>query len=216
MKKCVIFDLDGTLLYTLEDLADSMNSVLENRGFPVHPLEKYNRLVGNGVAQLVLDSLPRGVVDESGAILKEYKYTYNKRWNNKTRPYDGITKLLNSLIDKGLKVAVFSNKPQGAMELCLNEFFGDINFSLVRGARENFPLKPSPDGVDEILKELNCSKSETVFVGDSSVDMKTAKNAKLTAIGVLWGYRSRDEILANGADFLAETADDILKIIERD
>lgn len=209
MKKAVIFDLDGTLLYSLEDLADSLNKALTHFKYPTHPLESYNTLVGNGVKKLIEDALPLGNYDTNGEILKMYLDIYNKNWDNKTRPYKGIIEMLQCLKDNGIKLAVFSNKPQLSTEKCVNHFFNKDIFDIVRGAQDGFPLKPSGAGLLEIINELGLNKNEILYIGDSSVDMLTASDVNVDPLAVLWGYRTEEELKDHGATNFASTPKDI-------
>jgi phosphoglycolate phosphatase len=202
--KAVIFDLDGTLLDTLDDLADSMNDVLEARGFPVHDAEAYKTFVGSGAEKLVSRALPAEQRDDNiiAECLKEFRKNYSDNWNNKTTPYDGIPELLNELTDKGIKMAVLSNKPHQYTELCVKELLPDWDFKKVLGQREGVPIKPDPFAPLEISAFFDLPPQDFIFLGDSDVDMRTAVNAGMYAIGALWGFRPELELRKAGADRL--------------
>ncbi len=199
--KGVIFDLDGTLLDTLEDIANSMNQVLEKRGFPTHPDEAYLRFVGSGADTLIARALPKeqrddGIVEQ---CLNEFQKVYEANWNNMTRPYVGIPELLDTLKKENIKIAVLSNKPQHFTDLCVNELLGDWEFDYVLGQKDGMPLKPDPKGASEISDELNIPAEDFIFLGDSDIDMKTAVNAGMFPLGALWGFRTERELLDSGA-----------------
>jgi len=199
--KAVIFDLDGTLLDTLEDLADAMNHTLEERGFPTHPVLAYRYFVGNGVAKIVERTLPPEkrnralMADCSKAFLKEY----DRNWNRKTKPYDGVPELLDTLTLKQIPMAVFTNKPHEFAERCIREFLPKWKFKAVFGQREGHPMKPDPTVPLEIAEQLNIPPRQFLYLGDSDVDMKTAVNAQMLPVGALWGFRSEKELRDSGA-----------------
>lgn len=214
--KTIIFDLDGTLLNTLEDLADSANYTMEKMGFPTHSLEKFNYFVGNGVPKLLERCLPEDKrtpenIEAARTIFAEY---YNIHFADKTKPYEGVAELLDNLKKSGVKTAVASNKSDEFTQSIVKRFFGDT-FDMVQGAKENVPKKPAPDIAFGIMEKLGASPENTYFAGDSNVDMFTAKNAGVAAIGCLWGFRTKDELLEGGADFLAEKPMDIFDILEK-
>jgi phosphoglycolate phosphatase len=200
--KAVIFDLDGTLLDTLEDLADSMNEVLEKREFPVHDTEAYKNFVGSGAEKLVTRSLPNDQRSENivAECLKEFRQNYSNNWNNKTTPYDGIPDLLNELTHREIKMAVLSNKPHKFTELCVKEILSDWKFNLVLGQRDGIPIKPDPAAPLEIAGEFDIPAEEFIFLGDSDIDMRTAVNADMYALGALWGFRTEEELHKAGAN----------------
>lgn len=213
--KTIIFDLDGTLVNSLADLAASSNYALRRFGYPEHPIEKFNYFVGNGVPKLIERCLPEserseGKIAAVKAVFDEY---YGAHYADKTRPYEGIGSLLERLKAAGVKTAVASNKTDGFVKNIADRFFGGI-FDSVKGGRADIPKKPAPDIVFEIMRELEAVPENTYFAGDSNVDMYTAKNAGIKAIGCLWGFRTKEELLEGGADFLAESPLDIYKILE--
>lgn len=200
MKKLVIFDLDGTLLNTLEDLSEAVNSMLKLRGFPLHTVEEYREMVGHGIHNLVRRSLPQTMEVDDAYIedcVADFKDYYSAHIDVHTRPYPGMVELLKELQALGVKMAVASNKFQEGTEHLMKEFFPEINFVAVLGNREGYPLKPSSAIVEEILSKANVSKEESVMVGDSPTDMLTAANAGIDAIAVSWGYRTKEELAGN-------------------
>jgi phosphoglycolate phosphatase len=211
----IIFDLDGTLLNTISDLAHSTNFALEKNGFPVHPIETYKYFVGNGINKLFERALPEGGKTEENInrIRKDFLLYYDHHNTEYTKPYEGIPELLKFLQLKGLKIAVASNKYQQATEKLISRFFPEVKFSSVFGQREGIPAKPDPTVVYEILKVADIPTAEVLYVGDSAVDMKTAINSGITSVGVTWGFRLRSELEANGAVYIAESITDIINLI---
>lgn len=197
MKKLILFDLDGTLLNTIEDLGEAVNYALALEGLPQHKMDKFPAMVGRGIRNLVKSAMPEehraddAYVDKCLSIFKEY---YSNHIDVHTRPYPGMPGLLRDLNDRGIKLAVLSNKFQEGAEVLVNEFFGDIPFVCVLGNREGCPLKPDPAVVDEVLARSGMQKHDTVLVGDSIPDMLTAQNAGIDALAVTWGYCSADEL----------------------
>ena len=212
MEKCVIFDLDGTLLYTLEDLQDAVNSALRFCNFKERTLNEIRNFVGNGVVLLMERAIPDGrknpLFDE---CLNCFYKNYSGNVNEKTHPYDGIPELLYSLNKNGVKLAVNSNKYDTAVKDLCRIYFPQIQIAI--GAREGIETKPAPYGVNDILKFLNVSKKNTFFIGDSSVDIQTAKNAGIKSIGVTWGYRSKESLIDAGADFTVDKPQEIIDIV---
>lgn len=215
--RAVIFDLDGTLLDTLDDLADSMNTVLRDHGLPPHPVDSYRRFVGDGVTNLVLRALPetaRARADREPAwlraLVEAMRSEYGRRWSGKTRPYPGVPELLAALRGRGIRLAVLSNKPHDFCGTITDHFLGRHTFDRVLGARAGVPHKPDPAGVLEILKAFGLPATAVLYVGDSSTDMDTARAAGLVAVGVLWGFRSRDELTEHGATILLDHPGDLL------
>ncbi len=214
--KAVVFDLDGTLLDTLDDLGDSMNSVLDRHGLPVHDLESYKYMIGDGVEFLVRRALP-GSMDDPETVsrfVSEYRAEYEKNWNNRTSPYDGIIELIESLHSLKLRLAVLSNKPHDFTEICVREFLPFEKFDIILGHRPGRNPKPDPDGAIEIAAFLKISPERILYLGDTDVDMKTAVTAGMYPVGVLWGFRTGDELKNNGARILIEKPKDILKLLE--
>lgn len=216
--RAAIFDLDGTLLDTLDDLADSANFMLQSQGYPTHPRDEYKVYVGDGVRVLMERILPEDrrlpeVIEECAAV---YQRAYTERWNAKTRPYAGIPELLTELSAKDIKLAVLSNKPHGFTLQCIEHFLAPWKWSVILGMRDHVPKKPDPAGALEILDQIEVSPSECLYLGDTNTDMQTAKAAGLHAVGVLWGFRDRQELVDNGAETLLEHPQDLLKLLSGD
>lgn len=190
--KLVLFDLDGTLIDTLEDLAEAVNHALRLRGYPLHSLEEYRRMVGHGVRNLVLQALPEALQGDDALIdaaLADFKAFYTAHIDVHTRPYPGMQDLLGDLHAAGVRMAVASNKFQAGTEQLIHEFFPEIPFVAILGNREGYPLKPDPEIVGEVLRAAGLPREAAVLVGDSGTDMKTAENGGIAAIAVGWGYR---------------------------
>jgi phosphoglycolate phosphatase len=215
--KAVIFDLDGTLLDTIDDIADSMNEVLGRYGLPLHSVDEYKIFVGDGVTNLVNRSAAAAPAagHSLSQIETEYRAEYIKRQADKTKPYDGMPETLSALAQRGIKMAVFSNKPYNATLEVVAHYFPGIYFDAIIGQRPGYPIKPNPSGAMEILEIFGLPREEVLYVGDTGTDMQTAKAAGLKAVGALWGFRERDELVQNGADILAERPQGILKYCTR-
>ena len=213
--KAVIFDLDGTLLNTLEDLTDSTNAALQQYSYPTRTIDEVRRFVGNGVRLLMIRAVPGGesnpLFEETFAQFKEY---YGEHCNDNTKPYEGMIELLETLKSKGYSVAIVSNKIDFAVkELSALYFKGIVPVAI--GEKEGVRRKPAPDTVREALKELGRTAEEAVYVGDSDVDIETAKNADMPCISVLWGFRDLEFLEEHGAKRYARTAEDVLKLVEQ-
>lgn len=209
----VIFDLDGTLVDTLDDLTDSVNFALSSFGFPKRNREEVRSFVGNGVRRLVYLSVPDGTDEEtSEKCLGVFREHYKNNSRNKTKPYDGIIPLLEKLCDSGVKTAVVTNKMQAAAKDIVEFYFGD-KISLTVGQVDGVAQKPNPDGVLFALEKLGAEKESTVYVGDSEVDCLTARNAGVDCIGVTWGFRSAQTLKESGAKIIVDEPLDILKEI---
>jgi phosphoglycolate phosphatase len=211
----VLFDLDGTLLDTLEDIADAANAVLASLGLPTHPLAAYKLFVGEGVRRLLEKALPKTKRDAAIVAIGAERFNdeYARRWNAKTRPYDGIAELLASLRDRQLPLAVLSNKPQSFTEQCVDHYFPAGTFTCVLGQREGIPPKPDPAGALETASRLSLPPDKIAYLGDSSIDMQTAVRAGMHPIGAAWGFRSREELLASGAAAVIERPDHLLAVL---
>ena len=210
--KYIIWDLDGTLLNTIEDLHASVNYALEKYGQPLKTLKETTRNVGNGIRLLISRSLEGG--EENPAIeevFSAFKAHYAENCLNLTRPYDGITDLLQKLKASGVKMAVVSNKIDFAVKDLRDRFFPWLDVAM--GEQEGIARKPAPDMVYKAMEELGATAEETVFVGDSEVDVVTAKNAGLPCIAVLWGFREKDELTAVGGKDFAENADELAALL---
>jgi len=211
--KAVIFDLDGTLLDTLEDIAISVNYVLKKFDKEPIPINEYRYLVGSGALKLMQDTLPG--IDEKGIkkALNFFEEHYAKQYNKNTKLYKDIGKLLTFLQNRGVKLTILSNKPNSFTKLCAVKYLRNWNFEAVYGIREQIPRKPSPDGAIEIMKELHVEPKDCLFVGDTKIDMITAKNAGIDSIGVLWGFRDKNELEQNGAKYISASPSDTIKLI---
>ena len=215
MKKLVIFDLDGTLLNTIEDLGNAANYALSRNGYPTHSLASYPFFVGNGVRNLIRKALPDDARTDSiiDSLLKDFKEYYNEHNTDCTKPYDGIVELLRKLQDNGVKMAVASNKYQQATEKIIASYFGDIDFVAVYGQRDGVNVKPDPSVVFSILADAKVPKSDVLYVGDSGVDMETARRACVDSVGVTWGFRSEKELNEYHADRIVNKVSDIFDIV---
>ena len=215
MKKLVIFDLDGTLLNTIADLAHSTNHALRQNGFPTHDVKEYNFFVGNGINRLFERALPEGEKTEENVlrVRNEFIPYYDIHNADDSCPYPGISALLSYLQSAGIQIAVASNKYQAATRKLIAHFFPSIQFTEVLGQREGVKAKPDPSIVNEIVERASISKENALYVGDSDVDMQTAINSEVTSCGVTWGFRPRTELEKYAPDHIAEKAEDILKFI---
>lgn len=209
----VIFDLDGTLTNTLEDLQSSVNFALREFGFPERSIDEVRSFVGNGVRLLMFLSVPENTPEETAeeclAVFKEY---YKNNSLVRTKPYDGIIPMLEKLKESGVKTAVVTNKMNEAAQEIVRIFF-DVLIEETLGQIDGVAQKPQPDGINRVLSMLGVSKEKAVYVGDSEVDCLTAVNAGIPCIGVSWGFRDKSVLLENGADFIADTPEDILSLI---
>lgn len=211
MKKLVIFDLDGTLLNTIADLAQSTNHALAALGYPTHKEEAYHLMVGNGINKLFERALPEGAKTEENVlrVRKEFVPYYDLHNADKSRPYPGIPQLLEELQARGIQLAVASNKYQAATVKLIAHYFPNIRFTAVFGQREGVNVKPDPTVVYDILEIAKVAKEEVLYVGDSGVDMQTAINAGVTSCGVTWGFRPRTELEEFHPDYIVERAEEI-------
>ncbi|MBR4288745.1 MAG: HAD family hydrolase [Clostridia bacterium] len=209
--KAVFFDLDGTLLDTLSDLACATNYSLEKLGFPRRSVKEIRAFVGNGIGRLLTLALPEDKKDAIDKILPTFREYYGSHSEISTCPYEGILSLLDRLKAEGYVLAVISNKPDSALQPLVKKYFPFIEFAV--GEREGIRRKPFPDSIEEALLHLGVNKNEVLYVGDSEVDVETAANAKIPCIAVTWGFRDRDELIAGGAAHLADTVDELYKLI---
>ncbi len=214
MYKAVIFDLDGTLLDTLQDLADSVNEMLRNFSCPERSLDEIRQFVGNGMKKLVERSVSESFdKNDFDSAYELFRLSYGKNMQNKTCPYNGIVNCLEELKNLGVKVAVTSNKNDDAVKNLCKKYFGElVDFAV--GVKEGISPKPDPQMVFSAMEEMNVSKENCIFVGDSDTDIITAKNAGLKSIGVLWGFRDRETLEKNKADFIISCPDEIITIIK--
>jgi phosphoglycolate phosphatase len=213
--KLIIFDLDGTIINSLSDLAIACNYVMKQHGYPEHPLADYNNFVGNGISKLIERALPEEHRDKEYVtqIRAEFIEYYKQHIHDKTYPYEGIKDLLKELANRGIMIAVASNKFQSGVDELLEYFFPEINFVAKMGQSDNMPVKPNPTMVYTIIDKAGASKADTLYVGDSNVDMKTARNAGLLPVGVTWGFRTREELIENGAWQIVDKPAEILSLI---
>lgn len=211
--KAVLFDMDGTLLDTLEDLRDSTNHVLRQMGYPERSLEEMRRFVGNGAEMQIRRAVPEGTSEEKiMEVLTAYRAYYQDHCQIKTRVYDGLLDMLSELKAKGIKLAVVSNKPDSAVQKLSREYFGDrMDFAV--GPSDGVRCKPYPDMVEAALRALDAEKKDAVFVGDSEVDVQTGLNAGLPVIAVSWGFRPREVVIAAGAEKIADNASELKQYI---
>lgn len=211
----IIFDLDGTLLNTIDDLANSMNIVLEQHEFPVHPVEKYKYFVGNGMDNLTRSVLPPACTDENfiKTFLDEFQTQYSESWHNFTKPYPGIEELLDNLEARGIKMSVLSNKPDQFTQIIIDYYFGLNHFDFVYGARVGVPKKPDPTSALEIASGSNIQPSDYFYLGDSGIDMQTANAAGMFALGATWGFRKADELIEHGVKKLIYDPKEIVELI---
>lgn len=214
--KTAIFDLDGTLLNTLGDLCDSVNSAIVRRGFPALTEELTRQYVGNGVRKLIERSIPeeKRTEDMVDSCLDDFRVAYNERMMNRTQPYDGILPLLKELKKAGVTVGVLSNKYDVAAKALIRHYFGDL-VQLASGEKPDVPRKPDPTGAKQLLRDLGGNAAETLYIGDSATDLQTAKNAGLTFVGVTWGFRSAEELRRAGANTLVNEPGELLPLFER-
>ena len=215
MTRLVIFDLDGTLLNTIGDLAVSCNAVLAMRGLPQHSYEDYCGFVGNGIMRLVERALPEPLRTEFtvSAVRRDFIDYYTANIDTYTRPYEGIPELVAELSKRGVALAVASNKFQAGTEKLIRRFFPDTEFAAVLGQRPDVPLKPDPAVVNEIVEVTGTAREDILYVGDSAVDMQTARAAGVRGVGCSWGFRSREELEAETPHAIIDRPEEILKLL---
>jgi phosphoglycolate phosphatase len=213
--KGIIFDLDGTLLDTIDDLGDSMNEVLKTYNYPTFISEEYKLKVGGGFKGLVLNSFPKGTdldIIEEATVL--FSNIYDERYLNKPKPYDGIDSILEELNKMGIKMGINSNKKDKYTNNLTDKFFKRIPFIAVYGEREGVQKKPNPTSALEIIQLMGLKSEEVLYIGDSMVDIMTANNAGIDSVGVLWGFRNHEELSKFGATYIISDAKEILSIIQ--
>jgi len=216
LKHAVIFDLDGTLLNTLGDLRAATNHALEVRGLPPHSMEEIRQFIGNGIRLLICRAMPEGTTEaEIDAALDDFKAYYAAHIHDRTVPYDGIPQLLTALRKRGIQVAVLSNKIDSASQQLIEYFFPGKT-DVVFGEHVGVPRKPDPTSCRMVMQQLGVQPEQVLYVGDSGTDMQTAKNAGLYAVGVTWGFRSKEVLLKYGADVLVHQPEQILQILDSD
>ena len=213
----VYTDLDGTLLDTLEDLADSTNAALEQMGLPQHPVDAYRYFVGDGARVMAERALPAEKRD--GATIEACRdrlvAEYSQRWDKKTRPYPGVEEMLSQLAKRGIKMAVLSNKPNDFVELSVNRFLDNFHFDCVFGVQADIPKKPDTAGVLKIAALLDVRPEQFLYLGDTNTDMQTANAAGMFAVGALWGFRTAEELMQSGAKALIEKPLDVLDFFDK-
>jgi phosphoglycolate phosphatase len=210
----VLFDLDGTLLDTIEDLAACMNAAVAAAGLATRPVEEHKRMVGDGVANYVLRALGedrRGDTKLIERVTAEYRGLYRQHWADFTRAYDGVEELLEALVAKDVVLAVLSNKPDLFTREMVRHFFPGIPFAAVEGAKEGSPLKPDPAAALAIARQVALAPEQFAYVGDTNTDMQTARAAGMLAVGALWGFRGRTELEAAGAQVVIERPGELMK-----
>jgi phosphoglycolate phosphatase len=216
MIKLIIFDLDGTLADTLDDICDAANEMLTDYSFPLMTRKDILAKINNGPRELIRLCLPEEARKSDAFIaeaLSVYKTYYNRRYCNKTSLYSGIKDALSSLYESGVSLAVLSNKPESSVLPLIEKFFPENTFAIIKGQTDGVPRKPDPTALFDILKNLNAAPHECLYVGDTSTDMQTGKNAGVKTVGVLWGFREKEELIKTGADLLATTPKEILSFI---
>jgi phosphoglycolate phosphatase len=211
----VIFDLDGTLVDSLGDLAHSMNEVLESMGHPTHPTEPYRRFVGDGIVMLARRALPPNAADQASVeeAVRRMREVYGRRCLETTAPYPGIPELLKALRALELKTAVLSNKPDGATRQIVFRLFQGHAFDQVRGARSGIPLKPDPTSALDLLSELGARPADVLYLGDTKTDMQTGRRAGVLTVGVTWGFRDEDELRGSGSQHIIHHPLELLELL---
>lgn len=211
--KAVLFDLDGTLLNTLDDIAVAANQVLADRGLPTHDREAYRWFIGDGARILITRALPedRRTENDIDSCLAAFKIEYGRNWHRQTQPYEGIPRLVAILRAAGTKMAVVSNKPQAFTETCCRHYFPERPFDFVIGQQEGRPAKPNPYPALQAATHLRMPPSDCLFLGDSGVDMETARRAGMFPVGALWGFRRQDELEVAGASACIQHPRDLLR-----
>jgi phosphoglycolate phosphatase len=212
--QAVLFDLDGTLLDTLRDLADAMNEVLTGHDLPTHPLEAYKLFVGDGIEFLTRRAFAPQQLDAQtlAARVAEMKRVYKARGDASTRPYDGIEALLDALVERGLRLAILSNKPHDAVHRLTDRLLTRWPFDPIWGARPEVPAKPDPTAALQIIEQTQIPGERWLYLGDTGIDMRTAVATGMTAVGVLWGFRGAQELRDAGADHLIEAPGQLLDL----
>ena len=218
LAQAILFDLDGTLLDTLADIAGAANAALAREALPTHPPTAYRQFIGDGVAMLFRRALPSDQDHDDARIercVAQFHATYATTWNATTQPYPGIAGLLDALTARGLPLAILSNKPHEFTQLCAGEFLSGWSWRAVVGQRDGIPRKPDPTSALAIARNLGVDPAAVLYVGDSSVDMRTAHAAGMPAIGVSWGFRSVVELRETGASAIIDHPDDLLALLNR-
>lgn len=214
--EAVLFDLDGTLIDTVDDIGDAANRVLSNRGFPIHPISTYYQFIGEGVKVLFTRALPQEKRNKDliNTCLKEFIEDYRRNYDVKSKFYDGIPEMLNALNVRGLKLAILSNKPDPLTKDCVTSLLSNWDFDVVFGQRDSVPRKPNPQAALEIAEKLSISPSDFLYLGDTAIDMKTAVSAGMFPVGAAWGFRPVKELKENGARVIIEKPIQLLDLIK--
>lgn len=212
--RAIIFDLDGTLLDTLQDLALSVNTVLRKHGLEEHPVEAYRYFVGDGIDVMIQRAFPEPMTgkDQLKNLVEEVKNEYSRRWADHTKPYPGVPELLNFLEQEKIPKAIFSNKPHEFAVLTVETLLPDWSFINVIGISLEMPCKPDPTGALVIAREMGFDTNQIVYLGDTDTDIQTAIKGGFFPAGALWGFRTSEELEAGGASFLAETPENIIEL----
>ncbi len=214
MKRLCIFDLDGTLLDTIEDIAHAFNNALVKSGLPTHDISKYRKMLGDGIIKLSIRATGLTPDDDKfKAIVDDFFCFYGKCNSKYTKCYEGIPELLDNLQNNSVKIAVLSNKPDLFVKTLVAKHLGNINFSYIQGGLESVPLKPDPTSVNNIILKLKVSKDETLFIGDSVVDVETAKRAHVSCAAVTWGFQSKESLINANPEYIIGKPIDILNYI---
>ena len=214
-KKAIIFDLDGTLIDSLTDIALCANEVLKEFKYPTHEIEDYKKFVGGGALFLMNNCSPKNISKEDVyKLFERFKKVYDTAVYSNTKPYDGIYELLEKLSEKEYKIGVLSNKPHEFTLKYVEKFFDKYNFQEIHGQKDHIPKKPDPIAAINIAKSFNTKCEDILFIGDSDIDIKTAKNANMIAVGVEWGFRGSEELIENGADYILKTPLNLLNLLE--
>jgi phosphoglycolate phosphatase len=214
MINACVFDLDGTLLNSLQDIANSANYALAQHGYPQWDIDQYRYFVGDGLQTLLQRALGDNYTPENrNRLINNFNFYYGTHYTDYTVPYPGVAELLNSLLEHGMKLAVLSNKPDHFVKNIIKEMYPGINFSVIQGKIEKFAHKPDPASLQNILEELQVKADDVLYIGDSNVDVYTAHNANLKVVGVTWGFRARSELEEAGADYVVDSPEDILKLV---
>jgi phosphoglycolate phosphatase len=211
----ILFDLDGTLLNTLDDIGNAVNSVLSGHHFPMHPIDAYRAFIGNGVKMLITRALPEDKRHEPliHTCMEEFAHAYAKNWNKETALYPGISEMLDLVQARGLALAILSNKPQEFTQYCVEEFLSAWRFAAVLGQQDSIPLKPDPTGALMIAHQIGAAPASFLYLGDSGADMQTARAAGMRPVGVLWGFRSLAELTASGADVVLHHPSEVVELL---
>jgi phosphoglycolate phosphatase len=212
----VLFDLDGTLLDTLDDIADAANRVLSTNGYPTHAVGAFRFFVGEGARTLVHRVLPERARDDANVdrMYAEFRREYALNWNAKTRPYDGIPGMLDGVVGRGLKIAVLSNKPDDFTRKCVEELLPRWKFDAVLGHHDGIRPKPDPAGAFSVARGLDVPPEQILYLGDSSIDMRTAVASGMFPLGALWGFRPREELEMSGARLVIARPADLLVVLD--